>query len=102
MAEKDVLMGIIIIIIIIIYNNDDRRNIQIYYALLHLVYKLPLDQYDVMEKIIDIIFPDLDDKNIKIILDDTLSPKTFKIILNLPIEVSINSGERSFIMTELQ
>jgi uncharacterized protein len=51
-----------------------------------------------MEKIIDIIFPDLDDKSIRIKLDDTLSPKTFKVILdNLPVEVSINKwGEELY------
>jgi uncharacterized protein len=51
-----------------------------------------------MEKIIDIVFPDLDDKNVRIKLDDTLSPKTFKAILdNLPIEVSINKwGEELY------
>ena len=44
-----------------------------------------------MEKIIDIVFPDLDYKNVRLKLDDTLSPKTFKAILdNLPVEVSIN------------
>jgi uncharacterized protein len=51
-----------------------------------------------MEKIIDIVFPDLDDKNVRIKLDDTLSPKTFKAIFdNLPIEVSINKwGEELY------
>lgn len=51
-----------------------------------------------MEKIIDIVFPDLDDKNVRIKLDDTLSPKTFKAILdNLPVEVSINKwGEELY------
>ncbi len=51
-----------------------------------------------MEKIIDIVFPDLDDKNVRIKLDDTLSPKTFKAIFdNLPIEVSINKwGEEIY------
>jgi hypothetical protein len=29
-----------------------------------------------MEKIIDIVFPDLDDKNVRIKLNDTLSPRT--------------------------
>ena len=54
-----------------------------------------------MEKIIDIVFPDLDDKNVRIKLDDTLSPKTFKAIFNnLPVEVSINKWERR--LTELQ
>ena len=34
---------------------------------------------------------DLDDKNVRIELDDSLSPKTFKAILNnLPVEVKIN------------
>ena len=47
---------------------------------------------------LDIIFPDLDDKSIRIKLDDTLSPKTFKVILdNLPVEVSINKwGEELY------
>jgi len=51
-----------------------------------------------MEKIIDIVFPDLADKNVRIKLDDTLSPKTFKAILdNLPVEVSINKwGEELY------
>jgi len=31
-----------------------------------------------MKKIIDIVFPDLDDKNVKIELNDTLSPKDFQ------------------------
>jgi hypothetical protein len=44
-----------------------------------------------MKKIIDIVFPDLDDKNFRIKLDDTLSPMTFKAILdNLSVGVSIN------------
>jgi hypothetical protein len=43
-----------------------------------------------MKRIIDVVFPDLDNKSIRIELDDTLSPKTFKAILdNLPVEVSI-------------
>ena len=51
-----------------------------------------------MEKIIDIVFPDLDDKNVRIKLDDTLSPKTFKAILDkLPVEVGINKwGEELY------
>ena len=51
-----------------------------------------------MEKIIDIVFPDLDVKNVRIKLDDTLSPKTFKAIFdNLPVEVSINKwGEELY------
>jgi uncharacterized protein len=54
--------------------------------------------YDVMKKRIDIVFPDLDDKNVRIELDDTLSTKTFKAILdNLPVEVSINKwGEELY------
>jgi hypothetical protein len=44
-----------------------------------------------MKKFIDIVFPDLDDKNVRIELDDVLSPKTFRAILeNLPTEISIN------------
>jgi len=51
-----------------------------------------------MKKIIDVVFPDLDDKNVIIELDDTLSPKTFKAILdNLPVKVSINKwGEELY------
>jgi hypothetical protein len=51
-----------------------------------------------MEKIIEIVFPDLDDKSVRIKLDDKLSPKTFKAILdNLPVEVSINKwGEELY------
>jgi uncharacterized protein len=51
-----------------------------------------------MKKIIDIVFPDLDDKNVRIELDDILAPKTFKAILdNLPVEVSINKwGEELY------
>lgn len=44
-----------------------------------------------MKKIIAVVFPDLDDKVIRIELDDSLAPKTFKAIFeNLPIEVNIN------------
>ncbi len=45
-----------------------------------------------MKKVITVVFPGLDYKNsIRIELDDSLSPKTFKAILhNLPIEVKIN------------
>lgn len=44
-----------------------------------------------MKKIIAVVFPDLYDKKIRIELDDSLSPKTFKAILdNLPVEVNIN------------
>jgi hypothetical protein len=52
----------------------------------------------VIKKIIDIVFPDLDDKSVRIELDDTLSPKTFKAILdNLPVKVSINKwGEELY------
>jgi uncharacterized protein len=51
-----------------------------------------------MKKLIDIVFPDLDNKNVRIELDDTLSPKTFKAILdNLPVEVGINKwGEELY------
>ena len=51
-----------------------------------------------MRKVIDIVFPNLDDKCIRVELDDTLAPKTFKAILeNLPIEVSINKwGEELY------
>jgi uncharacterized protein len=44
-----------------------------------------------MKKIIAVVFPDLVDKVIRIELDDSLAPKTFKAIFeNLPIEVNIN------------
>ncbi|MGA9842872.1 MAG: cyclophilin-like family protein [Nitrososphaeraceae archaeon] len=47
-------------------------------------------QYSVMKKIIAVVFPDLDEV-IRIELDDSLAPKTFKAIFeNLPIEVNIN------------
>ncbi len=51
-----------------------------------------------MKKFINIQFPDLDDKNVRIELDDTLAPKTFKTILdNLPVEVNINKwGEELY------
>ena len=43
-----------------------------------------------MKKIIAVVFPDLDEV-IRIELDDSLAPKTFKAIFeNLPIEVNIN------------
>ena len=43
------------------------------------------------EKIILVVFPDLDDRNIRIELDGSLSPKTFQAIIDhLPIEVKIN------------
>jgi hypothetical protein len=53
---------------------------------------------DVMKKSIDVVFPDLDDEIVRIELDDSLSPKTFKAILdNLPVEVSINKrGEELY------
>lgn len=44
-----------------------------------------------MKKIITILFPDLDDKNIRIELDDSSSPKTFEAILDyLPVKLKIN------------
>ena len=44
-----------------------------------------------MKEIIAVVFPDLNDKVVRIELDDSLAPKTFKAILhNLPIEVNIN------------
>jgi uncharacterized protein len=51
-----------------------------------------------MKKIIDIMFLDLNDKNVRIELNDVLSPKTFKAIFdNLPVEVSINEwGEELY------
>jgi hypothetical protein len=53
---------------------------------------------DVMKKRIDIVFPDLDDEIVRIELDDSLSPKTFKAILdNLPAEVGTNKwGEELY------
>jgi hypothetical protein len=51
-----------------------------------------------MKKIINVVFPELDDKNVRIELDDVLSPKTFKAIINnLPVEGSINKwGEELY------
>jgi hypothetical protein len=51
-----------------------------------------------MKRIIDVVFPDLDDEIVRIELDDSLSPKTFKAILdNLPVEVGINKwGEELY------
>ena len=44
-----------------------------------------------MKRIISVVFPELDDKVVRIELDDSLAPKTFEVILhNLPIEVNIN------------
>jgi hypothetical protein len=44
-----------------------------------------------MKKIIAVVFSELDDKVVRIELDDSFAPKTFKVILhNLPIEVNIN------------
>ncbi|HKU84181.1 MAG TPA: cyclophilin-like fold protein [Candidatus Nitrosocosmicus sp.] len=44
-----------------------------------------------MKKIIVVVFPDIDDKNIRIELDESLSPKTFQAIIDhLPIKVKIN------------
>ncbi len=44
-----------------------------------------------MKKIVVVVFPDLDDKNIKLELDESLSPKTFQAIIDhLPVEVKIN------------
>ena len=55
-----------------------------------------------MKKSIDIVFPDLDDKIVRLELDDSISPKTFKAILdNLPVEVSINKWGEDSIRTEL-
>ena len=51
-----------------------------------------------MKKSVDIVFPDLDDEIVRIELDDSLFPKTFKAILdNLPVEVNINKwGEKLY------
>lgn len=44
-----------------------------------------------MKKVVAVIFPNLENKKIRIELDDVLSPKTFKAILdNLPVKVNIN------------
>ncbi len=44
-----------------------------------------------MKKIITVVFPDLDEKMIRIELDDSLAPKTFKALFeNLPIEANIH------------
>ena len=44
-----------------------------------------------MKKIITIVFSDLDNKNIRLELDSSFSPKTFKAILDhLPVKVKIN------------
>jgi hypothetical protein len=51
-----------------------------------------------MKRNIDVIFPELDDEIVRIELDNTLSPKTFRAIPdNLPAEVSINKwGEELY------
>jgi uncharacterized protein len=51
-----------------------------------------------MKKSVDIVFPDLDDEIVRIELDDSLFPRTFKAILdNLPVEVNINKwGEELY------
>lgn len=44
-----------------------------------------------MKKIITVVFTELDNKNIRLQLDSSFSPKTFKAILDhLPIKVKIN------------
>ena len=44
-----------------------------------------------MKKIITAVFSDLDNKNIRLELDSSLSPKTFQAILDhLPVKVKIN------------
>lgn len=44
-----------------------------------------------MKKIITVVFTELDNKNIRLELDSSFSPKTFKAILDhLPIKVKIN------------
>ena len=44
-----------------------------------------------MKKIITAVFSDLDNKNIRLELDNSLSPKTFQAILDhLPVKVKIN------------
>jgi hypothetical protein len=51
-----------------------------------------------MKKSVDIVFPDLDDEIVRIELDDSLFPRTFKAILdNLPVEVNIHKwGEELY------
>jgi uncharacterized protein len=54
-----------------------------------------------MKKIVAVLFTELDDKKIRIELDDSLSPKTFKAVLdNLPVEVNINSWEDELLYTD--
>jgi len=44
-----------------------------------------------MKKIIGVVFPDIDNKIIKVELDNSLSPKTFQAIIDhLPVKVKIN------------
>jgi hypothetical protein len=44
-----------------------------------------------MKKIIAVVFSDLTNKNMKLELDSSLSPKTFKAIIDhLPVKVKIN------------
>jgi hypothetical protein len=44
-----------------------------------------------MKKVVAVIFPNLENKKIRIELDDALSPRTFKAILdNLPVKVNVN------------
>jgi hypothetical protein len=54
-------------------------------------YKACFSKISIMKKIIAVMFPDLDDKNIRIELDDSLSPKTFQATIDhLPVKVKIN------------
>lgn len=54
-------------------------------------YKESLNRYSIMKKAVNIIFPSLDNRKVRIELDDSLSPRTFKAILdNLPVKVNIN------------
>jgi uncharacterized protein len=44
-----------------------------------------------MRKVITVVFSELDNKNIRLELDSSLSPKTFQAILNhLPVKVKMN------------
>ncbi len=48
-------------------------------------------KYRIMKKIITVVFPDLDDRLIRIELDESLAPKTFHALFeNLPIEVNMH------------
>ena len=51
-----------------------------------------------MKKIIGVVFPDIDNKKIKVELDNSFSPNTFQTTLDhLPVKVKINRWEMNFI-----